>query len=177
MHVRGRLELDSLSSLGCPEDFERASTEPADSSIPGARSVKTIIDRVDGNRLYFLNTTKFPLHYDFATANLSAVGDLPLIANQGSFNENYVSEQRRFYLGTITYYEGPAKWVYAITPYDTATAGMIEESLEIIRSASYFGKDLYFHPSGTTVEEVAKELPDSIPIITTDELYAFRYRP
>jgi hypothetical protein len=93
---------DSLPLLGCEEDFDRASAEPADSSLPGARSVKTIIDRVDGNRLYFLNTNEYPLHFEFASTHLSAVGDLPVIANQSDFNDNYVSPQRRFYLGTIT---------------------------------------------------------------------------
>lgn len=165
-------EFDSLASLGCAEDFERASAEPADSSLPGARSVKTIIDRVDGNHLYFLNTGKYPLHYEFASAHLSAVDDLPVIASTTEFNENYVSEQRRFYLGAITYYEGPGKWAYEITPYDTASAAMIEETFALLRDASYFGDELYFHPTGAEVEAVAAELPDSIPILTTDELYA-----
>lgn len=164
-------EFDFLTSIGCTEDFERASTEPADSSLPGARSVKIIVDRVDENRLYFLNTGEYPLHYDFASTHLSAVDDLPVIASQAEFNDNYVSEQRRFYLGTITYYEGPAKWVYEITPYDTASAAMIEETFALLRDATYFGKQLHFHPTGETVETMAEALPDSIPIVTTDELY------
>lgn len=169
---------DSLSVLGCSRDFELAAVEPADSSLPGALSVKTLIDRVDGNRLYFLNTSKYPLHYEFASTHLSAVGELPAIADQVSFNENYVSDQRRFYLGTITYYEGPAKWVYEITPYDTVSADMLVESFELIRSKAYFGDELYFHPSGTEVEAMAKTLPDTIPIVTTDELYdGVTYQP
>jgi hypothetical protein len=169
---------DSLASLGCIEDFERASAQPADSSLPGARSVKIIVDRVDNNRLYFLNTVEYPLHYDFASTHLSAVDDLPVIANQGEFNDNYVSDQRRFYLGTITYYEGPAKWVYEITPYDTASADMIQETFGLLRGASYFGAELHFHPTGATVEKMAEELPDTIPILTTDELYAgVNYQP
>lgn len=163
---------DFLTSIGCTEDFERASTEPADSSLPGARSVKIIIDRVDENRLYFLNTGEYPLHYEFASTHLSAVNDLPVVASQAEFNDNYISEQRRFYLGTITYYEGPAKWVYEITPYDTATPAMLEETFDLLREATYFGKQLYFHPTGEAVETVAKALPESIPIVTTDELYA-----
>jgi len=171
-------QFDSLPQLGCAEDFERASAEPADSSLPGALSVKIIIDRVDANRLYFLDTTEYPLHFDFAKARLSAVNDLPLIADQAAFNENYTSTQRRFYLGTITYYEGPAKWVYEITPYDTASADMLQESFELVRDNSYFGKELYFRPNGAMVEAMAEELPDSIPIITTDELYeGVNYQP
>jgi hypothetical protein len=171
-------QFDSLASIGCTEDFQRASSQPADSSLPGARSVKTIIDRVDGNHLYFINTAQYPLHYEFASSHLSAVDDLPVIASQADFNDNYVSDQRRFYLGTITYYEGPGKWAYEITPYDTATASMVEETFTLIRAAAFFGPDLYFHPTGASVEKMAEELPDSIPILTTAELYAgVSYQP
>lgn len=171
-------EFDSLAKLGCEADFKRAASKPADSSLPGALSVKTIIDRVDENHLYFLNTTKFPLHYDFASTKLSAVNDLPVVPTQGEFTENYLSEQRRFYLGTITYYEDVGKWAYEIAPYDTASVEMLVEVFELIRANTYFGGELYFHPTGSEVEAIAAQLPDSIPVLTSDELYAgVTYQP
>ena len=38
---------DFTQQLGCEADFEALSSEPADASIPGATSVKTVIDRSD----------------------------------------------------------------------------------------------------------------------------------
>lgn len=165
-------DFDSLPEIGCLSDFDQAAAEPFDSSLPGARSVKTLIDRVDENRLYFMNTQKYPLHYEFASEHLSATGGLPVVPSQAEFNDNYFSSQRRFLLGAVTYYEGPAKWVYEISPYDTASAEMIRESFELIRNAAYFGEDLYFHPTGGIVEQVAEDLGGKIPIVTTTELYA-----
>lgn len=167
----GGEEFDSLPELGCLSDFESAAAVPSDSSLPGALSVKTLIDRVDENRLYFMNTAKYPLHYEFASEHLSATGDLPVVPSQAEFNDNYFTSQRRFLLGAVTYYEGPAKWVYEISPYDTASAEMILESFELIRDSAYFGKDLHFHPSGGVVESTADDLEGEIPIVTTDELY------
>lgn len=165
-------EFNSLEAIGCEADFTRASAEPTDSSLSGARSVKTLIDRVDDNRLYFLNTGKYPLHYEFARAHLSATNGLPVVASQSEFNENYFSAQRRFYLGAITYYKGPGKWVYEIAPYDTASAAMVEETFAELKRSTFFGKDLYFHPSGDTVERIVKDLSDAVPVVSTDELFA-----
>jgi hypothetical protein len=134
-------------------------------------TVKTLIDRVDENRLYFINTKKYPLHYEFALEHLSATGDLPLVPSQAEFNDNYFTSQRRFILGAVTYYEGPGEWVYEISPYDTASAEMIRDSFEMIRDSAYFGKDLKFHPTGGAVEDTAEELEGEIPMITTTIIY------
>jgi hypothetical protein len=107
-------EPDALAEVGCERDFLALAAEPGDSSLPGALSAKTIIDRVDENRLYFQNSGKYPLHYDYASAFLSAVDDLPVVGDERSFNENYYTAQRRFILGTVTYYEGPDKWVWEV---------------------------------------------------------------
>lgn len=169
---------DVLKQIGCERDFKALAAEPSDSSLPGAWSVKVIIDRVDDNTLYFQNSVTYPLHYNYASQHLSAVGDLPVIADQAAFNDNYYSEQRRFYLGAVTYYSGPQAWVFEMAPYDTATVEMITEAFTQIASAAYFGDKLYYHPTGSLSEEVAKGLPASVPVMTTGELYAgIDYQP
>jgi hypothetical protein len=169
---------DVLSQIGCERDFRALAAEPSDSSLPGAWSVKVIIDRVDDNSLYFQNSVTYPLHYNYASQHLSAVGDLPVIADQAAFNDNYYSAQRRFYLGAVTYYSGPQAWVFELAPYDTATVEMITEAFNLVSSAGFFGDKLKYHPTGSLSEEVAKGLPASVPVMTTGELYAgIDYQP
>ncbi len=169
---------DSLPELGCETDFLAVAAEPADSSLPGALSVKFIIDRIDESALYFQNSDLYQVHYDFASTHLSAVDDLPAVLDIGSFNENYTSAQRRFYLGAITYYEGPDQWVMELAPYDTATVEMIVEMYEILGNATYFGNELSYRASGTAAEAVAAQLPEWVKTITTDELYeGIDYQP
>ncbi len=161
---------DFVHEIGCEADFLAVASEPTDSSLPGALSVKTVIDRVDDNRLYFQNSEKYQLHYDFASAHLSGTDGLPVIPSPESFNDNYYSAQRRFFLGAVTYYEGPGKWVYEISPYDTASASMVAEAYQTISRSAYFGEELFFHPSGQS-EGVLDDLPSSVRVITTSELY------
>ncbi len=173
-------EPDSSGKIGCKDDFLTLASPPLNASIPGAVSVKTVIDDWDNDavKLYFQNCKKYKIHHEFAYANLSGKGKL-LVPDLGQFNvTEYSSINRRFILGAVTYYEGPGVWAYEIAPYDNASAEMINLAYQKIASSAYFGDSLYFHPTSQLVENVAKDLPDSVKIITTDELYeGIDYQP
>ena len=169
---------DFARQLGCLEDFQKLASEPLDASIPGARSVKTVVDRSDENNLYFQNSVKYPIHWEFASEHLSGDG-LPIVQDLGTFNATeYTSPDRRFVLGALTYYEEPQIWAWELSPYDTASAEMIELAYDQIRDNSFIGDDLCFHPTSVSVEKVALDLPDDVCIVTTDELFAgITYQP
>jgi hypothetical protein len=164
-------EPDFAKQIGCMDDFLKVASEPIDASIPGARSAKTVIDRLDENALYFQNSNKYQIHWDFCFDQLSGDG-LPPVPLLGQFNmTEYYSPDRRFLLGAITYYEGPDVWAYEIAPYDTSSQEMISEAYALIRDNSFFGEDLYFHPTSDNVATEAEKLPDWVKVITTDELF------
>ena len=62
---------DFSTQLGCQADFDALASLPLDASIPGARSTKTIIDQLDGGNLWFQNSKKYPIHWEFAHEHLS----------------------------------------------------------------------------------------------------------
>ncbi|WP_037584460.1 hypothetical protein, partial [Stigmatella aurantiaca] len=51
----------SFLSAWCQEDFNALASEPLDTSIPGARSVKVVLDQFDNNTLYFQNSTQYAI--------------------------------------------------------------------------------------------------------------------
>lgn len=172
-------ESDFAQQVGCQADFDQLASLPLDASIPGARSVKTVVDQIDGNNLYFMNSVKYPIHWEFASAHLSGNG-LPIVPDLGSFNlTEYYSPDRRFLLGAVTYYEGPDVWAYEIAPYDSASADMVETAFDLIRDNAWFGPALAFHPSSKNIEDtIVPELPADIPVVTTNELFAgIDYQP
>ena len=164
--------------IGCLDDFQVLASEPISAAIPGARSGKTVVDRVDDHALYFQNSQTYPIHWEFASAHLSGNG-LPIVPDLGLFNTTeYYSPDRRFILGAVTFYEEPGVWAYEISPYDTASAELIETAFDRIRDNTYFGDELMFHPTSISVEAQAELLPDDIPVISTDELFAgITYQP
>lgn len=169
---------DSVPQLGCEDDFLALATRPIDASIPGARSLKTVIDRQADLELYFLNAEKYPIHYTFAKEHLSGNG-LPLVGDIGSFSAvEYYSPNRRFLLGAITYYEEPDVWAYEIAPYDTSLPDMVITAFRLIRENTSFGTALVFHPTSAAVEKLATSLPADIPVVTSKQLFAgVTYQP
>ncbi len=171
-------ETESSPTLGCAADFEALASRPLDATIPGARSVKTIVDRVDDDTLHFQNSVTFETHYQFASTHLSGMG-LPVVPMLAEFNTTeYFTPSRRFLLGALTHYEQPDKWVYEISPYDTADAEMVATAYAAIARSTFVGDDLYFHPTSEAVAAIVPALPASVNVITTDQLYeGITYQP
>jgi len=169
---------DYAHALGCPDDFDALASTPLVAAIPGARSIKTVIDRSDESTLYFQNSERYKIHWEFARAHLSGNG-LPVVPELAQFNTTeYYHPQRRFILGAITHYAGAGVYAYEIAPYDTASLEMILTAYDLVRENAYFGDELVFHPTSRAVETTIAPAAGDIPIITTEELFAgIRYQP
>ena len=156
--------------LVCAAEFEAQADRPFDESLPGALTMKTIVDRADGDKPWLLDTAVYPLHRLFAVAFLGYPPGQPFI------NE-YFAPGRRFLLGAITYYEEPDVWTYEMAPYDNATGPMIADAFHALAGATYFGAKLRFHPVSEEQETLAKTITD-VPYVLTDELWAgITYQP
>jgi pyruvate,water dikinase len=159
------------SELRCESELDAQAARPLDASLPGAITVKTVIDRANEEAVYFQDTEAFTVHSRFAIEQLGWPPGQPFV-------DQYYSPSRRFLLGSITYYAEPAVFAYELAPYDNASVEMIELAFRKLAAASYFGAELKFHP--TSEEQLARagELPDDIAVITTDELFAgITYQP
>lgn len=161
----------SYPAIGCLEDYRDLASRPYDESMPGAFSVKVIVDRADGDRVHFLDTRKYKLHYDFALENLSGNG-LPPVRSMAEFVAEYHTPDRRFVLGTLARYERPGIWTWELTPSDNADADLIEMAHKRIADACYCGKDLRFHATSLDMEAEAAKLPATIKAMPTTEVYA-----
>jgi hypothetical protein len=169
---------DFASALGCPADYQALASAPADASIPGATSVKIVIDRADGNALYFQNSKRYCIHWDFASTHLSG-GESPVVQPLAQFNQTeYYSPDRRFILGALSHYEGPDRWVFEVSPYDTADEQLIETAFDLVAEHTWLGTELSFHPTSVMVETSASRLPPDVPLTSTDTLYdGIDYQP
>ena len=165
---------DFVTRLGCRGDFDALASLPLDQSIPGARSTKVVLDQLDpsGDKLYFQDSEKYKIHYEFVSANLSGNGR-PFVDTLASFNETeYTHPERRFVLGAITYYEGPQAWALEMAPYDTASSAMMTKLFNAVKENAYFGPGLRFHPTSESVAAELAKSTQSIAQITTNEIYA-----
>ncbi len=169
---------DFLAEVACTADFQALASTPIDETLPGARSVKVVLDRADNNALYFQNSVRFQIHHDFVSTHLSGNG-LPVVPDLETFNTTeYFSPERRFVLGAVTFYEAIGAWALELSPYDTASADLIEVLFNTVSDAAFFGPALRFHPTSSALETVAAQLSDDVETVTTNELYnGIDYQP
>jgi pyruvate, water dikinase len=162
---------DFTHQIGCQTDFDRLASAPLDISIPGARSTKFVIDTLDEDRLYFQNSTRYAIHWEFASRHLSGMGRR-IVPGLTSFNmTEYYAPARRFILGAVTYYQGPKVWALELAPYDTASAAMISKAYSLVAANTYFGGELFFHPTSQSLEQESARLPAGVRIQTTAQLF------
>ncbi|HEY0709632.1 MAG TPA: PEP/pyruvate-binding domain-containing protein [Polyangia bacterium] len=161
-----------LQKIQCTKDFLALSSEPLDASIPGARSVKIVLDSVPDQQIYFQNSKLYKIHYEFASKNLSGVNGKPAVPPLNTFNmTEYYSNARRFTLASLTYYEGPKVWALELAPYDTASAERLERLYNAVAEATFIGKDfLYFHPTSQALERLVPS-GSALKVKTTKDLY------
>jgi len=159
------------TELHCEAELRAQAARPLDASLPGALTVKTIVERATGAVLAFQDTAAYPLHGPFAVEHLGWPPGAPFV-------EQYYSPTRRFLLGSITLYEEPGVFAYELAPYDTASVDMIADGFRALAGASYFGDQLRFHPTSEEQRALADELPADVPVVTTEELFAgITYQP
>ncbi len=167
---------DYLLEIGCTDDFELLASEPLDASIPGARSVKVVLDQENGNRLYFQNSQRYLIHHDFAFEVLNTAENP--VPDRASFNiTEYFDSERRFILGAVTHYEGPDRWALELAPYDRADAAMVAKLHVAVTDSTYFGAALSFHPQSLYQESQVDDLGGML-VVTTGALYeGIDYQP
>lgn len=157
--------LPSRAALRCRAEFDAQAARPADSQLPGAYTVKTIIDQANGDAVHFLDTNAYPMHRPFAQDHLGYPPD-------GPFVNEYFYPQRRFLLGSVTYYEEPGVWAYELAPYDTASPEMIAKAYHLLAGAAFFGGALRYRPTSDAQESRVPGLPADVPVVTTEALRA-----
>ena len=86
----------AVRRLGCASDREVMSTGRDDAVFAHTRTILWIVDREDGNQVYFVDPDKYTLHYYFARDFLDDPGRTP-VGTLAEFNIlNYRRPNRRF---------------------------------------------------------------------------------
>ncbi len=119
-----------------------------------------IIDRTNGNKIYFVNSQKFRFHKDFlfATGLVSPGSDI--------YKDAYYKDERRFIVGTIAWQKTVDKWTWELWEGDLAKEIHIKTANEVINKA--FFESVNYKPNSGSQENAVANL--KIPIVTQDEI-------
>lgn len=111
-----------------------------------------VIDRKNGNKIYYVNTKRYAFHKDFVNGTY-----LSLERGREFFENNYLKPNRRFILGTIAYQTPIKRWTFESWEGDLISADLIKLAADVI-NASFFAPVAY-KPNSTRQEEESSKIP------------------
>ena len=110
-----------------------------------------VIDRKDGNKIYYVNTKRYAFHKDFVNGNY-----LSLERGREFFENNYLKANRRFILGTIAYQTPIKRWTFEFWEGDLIPPDQIKIAAEVIKNS--FFMPLTYKPNSVRQDEASRAL-------------------
>jgi len=137
--VQSRAEFDSLAVV-------------YDANTPYALPhILFVIDRQNGNQIYYINTQRYRFHKDFVNGTY-----LSLERGQTFFENNYLKPNRRFIMGTIAYHTPVRRWTFEFWEGDLIPGEQIKLASEIINKS--FFTPVAFKPNSSRQEDSSASL-------------------
>src|SRR5205823_3892306 len=147
--VHSRAEFDSLAVVYDPN---------TPYALP---HVLFVIDRQNGNRIYYVNTKRYAFHKDFVNGTY-----LSLERGQVFFENNYLKANRRFIMGTIAYQTPVRRWTFEFWEGDLIPAEQIKLASDIINKTLFV--PVVFKPNSLRQEQVSASIPGLQRVLQTD---------
>jgi hypothetical protein len=153
-------DVRSLPAIKSEAEFERLARVYTDTNY-ALPHVLFVIDRQDGNKIYYVNTKRYAYHKDFVNGTY-----LSLERGQEFFENNYLKPNRRFILGTLAYQTPVKRWTFEFWEGDTVNADQIRLAAEIIGKS--FFEAVAFKPNSLRQEEASAAIEGLPRVLQSD---------
>jgi hypothetical protein len=141
----------SLGAINSQAEFDSFAVT-YDANTPYALPhVIFVIDRKDGNKIYYVNTKRYAFHKDFVNGTY-----LSLERGREFFENNYLKPNRRFILGTIAYQTPIKRWTFEFWEGDLIAADQIKLAADVINKT--FFVPVAYKPNSSRQEAESQSL-------------------
>ena len=151
----------SLPAIRSQADFDKISIT-YDANTPYALPhVMIVIDRKDGNKIYYVNKKRYSFHKDFVNGAY-----LSLERGREFFVNNYIKPNRRFILGTLAYQTPIKRWTFEFWEGDLIPADQIQVAYDVINKT--FFAPVAFKPNSLRQDEASQSLAGMQRVLQSD---------
>lgn len=161
--------LRSLPVITSRAEFDSLARVYSDKSYP-LPHVIFVIDRKDQNKIYYVNSTRYPFHKDFVNGTY-----LSLERGQEFFENNYLKPNRRFMLGTIAYQTPLQRWTFEFWEGDLISADQIKTASDVIKKS--FFQLVAFKPNSSRQDEASVGVEGLERVLQSDIAKEQEYEP
>src|SRR5690242_11138886 len=151
----------SLPAITSQAEFDSLSVT-YDANTPYALPhILFVIDRKDGNRIYYVNQKRYSFHKDFINGTY-----LSLERGREFFENNYLKPNRRFILGTVAYQTPLRRWAFEFWEGDLIPADQIQLAYDIINKT--FFAPVAFKPNSLRQDEATRGFAGMQRVLQSD---------
>src|SRR5689334_7687926 len=151
----------SLPAIKSQADFNSISVV-YDANTPYALPhVMIVIDRKDGNKIYYVNKKRYSFHKDFVNGTY-----LSLERGRDFVVNNYLSPNRRFILGTVAYQTPIHRWTFEFWEGDLIPSDQIQLAYDIINKTFFL--PVAFKPNSLRQDEASRSLAGVQRVLQSD---------
>jgi hypothetical protein len=161
--------LRSLPAITSRAEFDSLARVYSDKSYP-LPHVLFVIDRKDKNKIYYVNSTRYPFHKDFVNGTY-----LSLERGQEFFENNYLKPNRRFMLGTLAYQTPLQRWTFEFWEGDLISANQIKTASDVINKS--FFQPVAFKPNSSRQDEASVGVEGLERVLQSDIAKEQEYEP
>jgi rifampicin phosphotransferase len=150
----------SLPALHSRADFDRLARVYTDQpyALP---HVLFVIDRKDGNKIYYVNSQRYRFHKDFVNGTY-----LSLERGEEFWKNNYINPNRRFILGTLAWQAPVRRYTFEFWEGDQIPADQIKLTADILKKT--FFAPVAFKPNSTKQEEDSASIQGLDRVLQSD---------
>ncbi|MCK6550894.1 hypothetical protein L6R52_33965, partial [Myxococcota bacterium] len=164
-----------LRTIGSLADFD-ALAGPTDETTTDAASVKFIVDRQAGDVVYFVDSARWKLHFDWVWEVVEGREPFDRCTEEGrrlhlaewsrfSQQNYFIVEGRRFYLGTLIHYRDSDLWTIELAAGDRISPAQLEELFFAVAARHFAGTETKFRPTTARLEGLARQLAGRLPVL------------
>ena len=150
----------SLPAIRSEDDFGKLARVFTDQpyALP---HVLFVIDRQDGNRIYYVNSQRYRFHKDFVNGTY-----LSLERGEEFWRNNYINPNRRFILGTLAWQTPVRRYTFEFWEGDQIPAEQIKLTAAVLKKT--FFAPVAFKPNSTKQEEDSASIQGLERVLQSD---------
>src|SRR5437868_3209018 len=146
--IRTRVEFDQLARVYTDQPY----------ALP---HVLFVIDRKDGDKIYYVNSQRYRFHKDFVNGTY-----LSLERGEEFWRNNYINPNRRFILGTVAWQSPVKRYTFEFWEGDQIPADQIKLTADILKKT--FFEPVAFKPNSTKQDEDSASIQGLERILQSD---------
>lgn len=156
-----------VSKIENYKTFNALKGKPLSNKFSNIESVKVIYD-LNAKRIYYFNSSKIRLHFDFVNEYLGYDKGLE------QFNaDNYsLTEKKRDYLlGNLNHIKGTDKWIFELAASDKMSINMTEFFVQKVKQSLFIGNNLKFYLNNQEKIESSQKNLYKIDTVKSDYIF------